>query len=55
MTACLVRYHNKKSEPSVAHPAFATLNREQRKIARLLAGMLRLAESPGKRSPAGDF
>ena len=45
MTACLVRYHNKKSEPSVAHPAFATLNREQRRIARLLAGMLRLAEA----------
>lgn len=45
MTACLVRYHNKKSEPSTAHPVFATLNREHRKIARLLAGMLRLAES----------
>ena len=44
MTACLVRYHNRKSEPSTAHPVFATLNREQRKKARLLAGMLRLAE-----------
>ncbi len=45
MTACLVRYHNKKSEPSTKHPVFATLNREQRKRARILAGMLRLAES----------
>jgi exopolyphosphatase / guanosine-5'-triphosphate,3'-diphosphate pyrophosphatase len=44
MTASLVRYHNRKSEPSTKHPVFATLNREQRKKARLLAGMLRLAE-----------
>jgi exopolyphosphatase/guanosine-5'-triphosphate,3'-diphosphate pyrophosphatase len=44
MTAALVRYHNRKSEPSAAHAAFATLNREQRKKARLLAGMLRLSE-----------
>jgi exopolyphosphatase / guanosine-5'-triphosphate,3'-diphosphate pyrophosphatase len=45
MTACLVRYHNRKSEPSTKHAVFATLNRAQRKKARLLAGMLRLAES----------
>ncbi|HSZ20272.1 MAG TPA: Ppx/GppA phosphatase family protein [Candidatus Acidoferrum sp.] len=44
MTACLVRYHNRKSEPSTAHAVFATLNREQRKKTRILAGMLRLAE-----------
>jgi exopolyphosphatase / guanosine-5'-triphosphate,3'-diphosphate pyrophosphatase len=44
MTACLVRYHNRKSEPSTAHSVYATLNREQRKKTRLLAGMLRLAE-----------
>ena len=44
MTACLVRYHNRKSEPNTTHPVFATLSREQRKKARLLAGMLRLAE-----------
>jgi exopolyphosphatase/guanosine-5'-triphosphate,3'-diphosphate pyrophosphatase len=44
MTASLVRYHNRKSEPSTKHPVFATLNAEQRKTARLLAGMLRLAE-----------
>jgi exopolyphosphatase/guanosine-5'-triphosphate,3'-diphosphate pyrophosphatase len=44
MTACLVRYHNRKSEPSTTHAVFATLTREQRKKTRLLAGMLRLAE-----------
>jgi exopolyphosphatase/guanosine-5'-triphosphate,3'-diphosphate pyrophosphatase len=44
MTASLVRYHNRKSEPSTKHPVFATLNAEQRKTARILAGMLRLAE-----------
>lgn len=44
MTASLVRYHNKKSEPSTAHAVFATLTREQRKKARILAGILRLAE-----------
>jgi len=44
MTAALVRYHNKKSEPTAKHPVFASLSREQRRRARLLAGMLRLAE-----------
>lgn len=44
MTACLVRYHNRKSEPSTTHAVFATLNGEQRKKTRILAGMLRLAE-----------
>jgi exopolyphosphatase / guanosine-5'-triphosphate,3'-diphosphate pyrophosphatase len=44
MTASLVRYHNRKSEPSTTHSVFATLTREQRKKARVLAGMLRLAE-----------
>ena len=44
MTACLVRYHNRKSEPSTAHSVYVTLSREQRQKARLLAGILRLAE-----------
>jgi exopolyphosphatase/guanosine-5'-triphosphate,3'-diphosphate pyrophosphatase len=44
MTAALVRYHNRKSEPSTKHPVYASLNREQKKRARILAGMLRLAE-----------
>ena len=44
MTGCLVRYHNGKSEPSAAHKLFASLDRNRRKQARILAGMLRLAE-----------
>lgn len=44
MTACLVRYHNGKSEPSTAHKAFTSLDRERRKQARILSGMLRIAE-----------
>src|SRR5260370_38413674 len=44
MTACLVRYHNRKSEPSTANAVFAPLTRAHTKKARLLAGMLRLAE-----------
>ena len=44
MTACLVRYHNKKSEPSAKHKVFASLDRGHRKTARILSGMLRLAE-----------
>jgi exopolyphosphatase/guanosine-5'-triphosphate,3'-diphosphate pyrophosphatase len=44
MTASLVRYHNRKSEPSTTHPVFASLSGEQRKKTRILAGMLRLAE-----------
>jgi exopolyphosphatase/guanosine-5'-triphosphate,3'-diphosphate pyrophosphatase len=44
MAACLVRYHNGKSEPSAAHKLFASLGRDRRKEARVLAGMLRLAE-----------
>ena len=44
MTACLVRYHNKKSEPSTAHKVFASLGPGTRKKTRILAGMLRLAE-----------
>jgi exopolyphosphatase/guanosine-5'-triphosphate,3'-diphosphate pyrophosphatase len=44
MAACLVRYHNGKSEPGAAHKLFATLGRSRRKQTRILAGMLRLAE-----------
>ncbi|MBZ5662608.1 MAG: HD domain-containing protein [Acidobacteriia bacterium] len=44
MTACLVRYHNKKSEPSAKHKVFASLDPKHRKTARILSGLLRLAE-----------
>ncbi len=47
MAACLVRYHNGKSEPSAAHKLFASLSRDHRKKTRILAGMLRLAECLG--------
>jgi exopolyphosphatase / guanosine-5'-triphosphate,3'-diphosphate pyrophosphatase len=44
ITASLIRYHNKKSEPSTTHKVFASLDPEHRKAARILSGMLRLAE-----------
>jgi exopolyphosphatase/guanosine-5'-triphosphate,3'-diphosphate pyrophosphatase len=44
MVACLVRYHNHKSDPDLDHKAYAALDREQRRQVRLLAGLLRLAE-----------
>ena len=44
MTACLIRYHNKKSEPSAAHKIFASLDAKHRKSVRILSGILRLAE-----------
>jgi exopolyphosphatase / guanosine-5'-triphosphate,3'-diphosphate pyrophosphatase len=44
MTASLVRYHNKKSEPSTKHSVFSSLSQEQRRKTRTLAGILRLAE-----------
>jgi exopolyphosphatase / guanosine-5'-triphosphate,3'-diphosphate pyrophosphatase len=44
MTASLVRYHSGKSDPTTAHKSFASLNRARRKKARVLAGILRVAE-----------
>jgi exopolyphosphatase/guanosine-5'-triphosphate,3'-diphosphate pyrophosphatase len=44
MLACLVRYHNHKSEPDPAHKPYGALDREQRRQVRLLAALLRLAE-----------
>jgi len=42
--AALVRYHNCKSEPQVNHPAYAALDGEKRRQARLLTSFLRIAE-----------
>ena len=44
MLACLVRYHNHKSEPDPEHKPYGALDREQRRQVRLLAALLRLAE-----------
>lgn len=44
MLACLVRYHNHKSEPDPEHKPYGALDREQRRQVRLLASLLRLAE-----------
>jgi exopolyphosphatase/guanosine-5'-triphosphate,3'-diphosphate pyrophosphatase len=44
MAAALVRYHNCKSEPQLTHESYASLNSEQRRHARLLTSLLRIAE-----------
>jgi exopolyphosphatase / guanosine-5'-triphosphate,3'-diphosphate pyrophosphatase len=44
MVASLVRYHNSKSEPALDHPAYVALEGPQRRQARLLSSLLRIAE-----------
>ncbi len=44
MVACLVRYHNRKSEPAGRHSGYAALDPAQRKRVRALASLLRIAE-----------
>jgi exopolyphosphatase / guanosine-5'-triphosphate,3'-diphosphate pyrophosphatase len=44
MVAALVRYHNCKSEPQVAHASYAALDNEKRRDLRLLTSLLRVAE-----------
>jgi len=44
MVAALVRYHNCKSEPQVAHASYAALDNEKRRLLRLLTSLLRVAE-----------
>jgi exopolyphosphatase/guanosine-5'-triphosphate,3'-diphosphate pyrophosphatase len=44
MVGALVRYHNTKSEPDVAHASYAALDGEHRREARVLASLLRIAE-----------
>jgi exopolyphosphatase/guanosine-5'-triphosphate,3'-diphosphate pyrophosphatase len=45
MVAALVRYHNRKSEPAGHHISYSSLNSNDKRIARRLAGILRVAES----------
>jgi len=44
MVACIVRYHNRKSEPAGHHSGYAALDPAQRKRVRALASLLRIAE-----------
>jgi exopolyphosphatase/guanosine-5'-triphosphate,3'-diphosphate pyrophosphatase len=44
IVAALVRYHNRKSEPAGHHVAYSSLNNNDKRIARRLAAILRIAE-----------
>jgi exopolyphosphatase/guanosine-5'-triphosphate,3'-diphosphate pyrophosphatase len=44
IVAGLVRYHNRKSEPAGHHMAYSSLNNSDKRIARRLAAILRIAE-----------
>jgi exopolyphosphatase / guanosine-5'-triphosphate,3'-diphosphate pyrophosphatase len=45
IVAALARYHNRKSEPAGHHPAYSALNNNDKRIARRLAAILRIAEA----------
>jgi exopolyphosphatase / guanosine-5'-triphosphate,3'-diphosphate pyrophosphatase len=45
LVAALVRYHNRKSEPAGHHVAYSSLNNNDKRIARRLAAILRIAEA----------
>ena len=45
IVAALARYHNRKSEPAGHHPAYSLLNNNDKRIARRLAAVLRIAEA----------
>jgi exopolyphosphatase/guanosine-5'-triphosphate,3'-diphosphate pyrophosphatase len=44
IVAAIVRYHNRKSEPDGHHPAYSTLNNNDKRIARRLGALVRIAE-----------
>jgi exopolyphosphatase / guanosine-5'-triphosphate,3'-diphosphate pyrophosphatase len=44
IVAAVVRYHNRKSEPDGHHPAYSALNNNDKRIARRLASLVRIAE-----------
>ncbi len=44
VVAAVVRYHNRKSEPDGHHPAYSGLNNNDKRIARRLASLVRIAE-----------
>jgi exopolyphosphatase/guanosine-5'-triphosphate,3'-diphosphate pyrophosphatase len=45
IVAGLVRYHNRKSEPAGHHVAYSSLNNSDKRIARRLSAILRIAEA----------
>jgi exopolyphosphatase/guanosine-5'-triphosphate,3'-diphosphate pyrophosphatase len=45
IVAALVRYHNRKSVPASHHPGYAALNNTDKRVARRLAAILRVAEA----------
>jgi exopolyphosphatase / guanosine-5'-triphosphate,3'-diphosphate pyrophosphatase len=45
MVAALVRYHNRKSDPAGHHVAYSSLNNNDKRVARRLAAILRIAEA----------
>jgi len=44
IVAAVVRYHNRKSEPAGHHPAYSALNNTDKRVARRLAALVRIAE-----------
>jgi exopolyphosphatase/guanosine-5'-triphosphate,3'-diphosphate pyrophosphatase len=44
IVAAVVRYHNRKSTPNADHPAYSALNNNDKRVARRLAAILRIAE-----------
>jgi exopolyphosphatase / guanosine-5'-triphosphate,3'-diphosphate pyrophosphatase len=44
LVAAIVRYHNRKSTPDGHHPAYSALNNNDKRIARRLASLVRIAE-----------
>jgi exopolyphosphatase / guanosine-5'-triphosphate,3'-diphosphate pyrophosphatase len=45
IVAALVRYHNRKSDPAGHHAAYSSLNNNDKRTARRLAAILRIAEA----------
>jgi exopolyphosphatase/guanosine-5'-triphosphate,3'-diphosphate pyrophosphatase len=45
IAAALVRYHNRKSAPAGHHTAYSSLNNADKRVARRLAAILRVAEA----------
>jgi exopolyphosphatase/guanosine-5'-triphosphate,3'-diphosphate pyrophosphatase len=45
VVAALVRYHNRKSAPAGHHAAYSSLNNNDKRIARRLAAIMRIAEA----------